>query len=392
MKSLWRPPELRIEALESDTTERHATWLELFFDLVFVVAIAELAHNLSKDISILGFLSFLMLFVPIWWSWLNATYYSDLFDTDDLVHRLLTAANMTIVVALSVNLPHALDQTSANFALSYTAIRVLLIVKFLRAGWHVVRARPLAIRVAKSFGFAALLWLISVFVPPPLRFGLWLLGLAVELGMALTAGEAIHVKLAPHNSHLPERIGLFTIIVLGEAVTAVVRGLAEQQWNMTTAIAAILCFSIALSLWWIYFDNLGSSAIQAARSCRSIVAYQTWLYMHLPLTIGLTATSVGVEHAISSAAELTLLPSERWLMCIGTILCLVSLGTIYLTGLSDKARLRCKVRAMYRFGAAAMILVFGLGGSHLTPMELIGLIATVCAAQVLLDLRQSIVT
>jgi len=198
----------------------------------------------------------------------------------------------------------------------------------------------------------------------------------------------VHVELAPHTSHLPERFGLFTMIVLGESVLAVVNGVAKQHWNVSSAIAAVFGMSIAFSLWWIYFDNLGGSAIQAARTCHHIRAYQTWVYMHLPLVIGLAATGVGVEHVVSSDLGVALPSAERWLICAGLSLCLLSLGVIYLTGLSINAKLRCKVRAVYRFGAAAVVLILAVAGAGLSPVELIGLVAAVCAVQIILDLRQ----
>ncbi|MBR8833765.1 MAG: low temperature requirement protein A [Stigonema ocellatum SAG 48.90 = DSM 106950] len=387
MKRWLKSPELRIG--EGSEEERHATWLEIFFDLIFVAAISELGQNLNQDVSLSGFVSFLLLFVPVWWSWIGATFYANLFDTDDLGHRLLTALQMLGVGALAVNVHDGLGKSSAGFALSYTAIRALLVIEFLRAGQHVVAARPLTARVAKGSGVAALLWLVSAFMPMPLRFGLWTLALTVDFGTVMTAGESVHVELAPHTSHLPERFGLFTMIVLGDTVLAVVDGVAKQQWNVSSAIAAVFGMSIAFSLWWIYFDNLGGSAIQAARTCHHIRAYQTWVYMHLPLVIGLAATGVGVEHVVSSDPGVALPSAERWLICAGLSLCLLSLGVIYLTGLSINAKLRCKVRAVYRFGAAAVVLILAVAGAGLSPVELIGLIAAVCAVQIILDLRQA---
>jgi low temperature requirement protein LtrA len=387
MKSWWHPPALRIQ--ESALEARHATWLELFFDLSFVVAIGQLAHNLSQNISLVGFLTFVGLFVPIWWSWLNYTYYSNLFDTDDLLHRLLTAANMVAVVGLAVNLHDSLNKTSVGFALSYTAIRVLLIVEFLRAGSHIEEARPLTNRAVKSFGLAAIFWLISAFVPMPMRFGFWISGLVVDLSMALTAGEAVHVNLAPHDSHLPERFGLFILIVLGESFWAVVRGVDSQLWNISTVTTMLLGISTIFSLWWIYFENLGGSAIQAARNCRSIVTYQTWLYAHLPLVIGLATTGVGLEHILSISPTVAVPVAERYLICTGVVLCFLSLGVIYLAGLSDRARLHCKIRAMYRFASAAIVSVFAIAGENLSSVQLMGLIAAIAATQIILDLSQT---
>ncbi|MEA5505877.1 low temperature requirement protein A [Halotia wernerae UHCC 0503] len=386
MKKWLKSPELRIG--EGNEEERHATWLELFFDLFFVAAISELAHNLNQDISLSGFLSFLVLFVPIWWSWIGATFYANLFDNDDLGHLLLTALQMVAVAALAVNVHDGLGKSLSGFALAYTAVRVLLVVEFLRAGRHIVAARPLTTRIVRGSGLAALVWLVSAFVPIPLRFGLWMLALAVDFGTVITAGESVHVELAPHTSHLPERFGLFTLIVLGETVLAVVNGVADQQWNFSSACAAMFGLSIAFSLWWLYFDNIGDSAIRAARTCRNIKAYQTWVYMHLPLAIGIATIGVGVEHVVSSNPDLVLPTAERWLICASLALCLLTLGVIYLTGLSINAKLRCKVRAGYRFVAAVVVLLVAVAGVGLSPTELIGLIALVCAVQIILDLHQ----
>ncbi|MEH2239137.1 low temperature requirement protein A [Nostoc sp.] len=386
MKKWLKSPELRIG--EDKEEERHATWLELFFDLFFVVAISEVVHNLSRDVSLSGFLGFLLLFVPIWWSWIGATFYANLFDTDDLGHRLLTAFQMVAVAALAVNVHDGLGKSSAGFALAYTAIRVLLVLEFLRAGQHIVKARPLTTRIVKGCGLGTLVWLVSAFVPMPLRFEFWMLALTLEFGTVLTAGKSVHIELAPHASHLPERFGLFTLIVLGETVLAVVNGVAQQQWNLSSAWAAMFGLSIAFSLWWLYFDNLGGSAIQAARACRCIGAYQTWVYMHLPLTIGIATTGVGVKHVVLSNPDLVLPSAERWLICASLALCLLTLGVIYLTGLSINAGLRCRARAGYRFVAATVVLFLAVAGVGLSPTELIGLIAVVCAVQIILDLRQ----
>lgn len=110
MNSWWEQSGLGID--EVSKAEWHATWLELFFDLIFVVAIAQLAHNLNQDISLSGFLGFVVLFVPVWWAWVGATFYANRFDTDDLCHRLLTAIQIIAVAALAVNIHDGLGKTS----------------------------------------------------------------------------------------------------------------------------------------------------------------------------------------------------------------------------------------------------------------------------------------
>ena len=381
-KVLWQPPRLRIG--EGSLEERHATWLELFYDLVFVVAVAELGHNLNRDVSVSGFLGFVVLFVPVWWSWVGTAFYATRFDTDDLGYRLLTVVQMATVAALAVNIHGGLGETSAGFALSYAAVRTVLVLKYLRAIRHVVVARPLTTRFALGFAIAALLWLTSAFVPVPLRFGLWGLGLIVDFATPLSAGN-LHADLAPHSSHLPERFGLFTLIVLGESVIAVVNGVAHQHWHVSSVISAVFGLSLAFSLWWVYFESADGSAIQCAQVARKIGNYQIWLYAHLPLVIGLTATGVGVEHVVSSDPSTALPDGARWLLCGAVALCLLALELIHLTTLTTGTKLH-SFEAAYRIGAAIFVLVLAVAGAGLLPTVLMGLVAIACAIQIILEL------
>jgi len=100
----------------SANSNRHATWLELFYDLVFAVVIFQLGHNLEEDFSFYGFLGFLALFVPVWWSWTGAAFYATRFDTDDLGHRILVLLQMVGAAALAVTVSDALGNDSAGFA------------------------------------------------------------------------------------------------------------------------------------------------------------------------------------------------------------------------------------------------------------------------------------
>ncbi len=382
MKTWLQPPRLRIGA-ESEE-DRHATWLELFYDLVFVVAVSQVAHNLSEDVSLSGFLGFVFLFMPIWLAWIGTTFYANRFDIDDIGHRLLTGVQMVAIATLAVNIHHGLGESSAGFALSYAAGRVVLVIEYLRAARHIPLARPLATRYAQGFAIAAALWLVSAFAPIPLRFGFWALGLIVDFATPLTA-KHLQLGLTHHVEHLPERFGLFTIIVLGEAIIAVVDGLSNQKWDGKSAIAAVFGFSIAFSLWWIYFENIGSSALRSADATGRIGVYQIWLYGHLPLVIGLTATGVGVEHIVSSQPSVALPAPERVLLCGAVALCLLALALLHRTGVIRY----CKVRSRFRLRSAAVLIVLAIAGKGLLPVVVIGLVAIVCAIQVVQDLYQS---
>ena len=387
-KSLWQPPRLR--TAQDQEEERRATWLELFYDLVFVAAISEVAHSLGEHVSLSGYIGYVLLFVPIWWSWVGATFYATRFDTDDLGHRLLTLLQMIAISVLAVNVHHGLGESSTNFALSYVTVRSILIIQYLVAGYHLAAARGLTNWYATGFGIAAAIWLVSVFMPPPWRFGLWILALIIDFGTPLTAGKLV-ARVPPSFSHVPERLGLFTIIVLGEAVIAVVRGVAQLEWGVSSAVAAVLGMSIAFSLWWIYFDSVDGSPLRSMGKGRMGIGL-IWLYSHLPLAIGIAATGVGVEHVIASKVGIALPPANRWLICFSVALCLIALSVIHLITCTLGTTRRRKILAAYRLGSAAFILILAIAGMALSPIVVIGLVAVACAVQVVLDLlgtRQS---
>ena len=102
-----RPPQLRTL---DDQGERHATWLELFFDLVFVISIAELVHTLEDYRSLADFLGMAGLFVAVWWAWVGYTVYADRFDTDDLLHRVLVLAGMLAVASMAITVSGTLGR------------------------------------------------------------------------------------------------------------------------------------------------------------------------------------------------------------------------------------------------------------------------------------------
>lgn len=378
-KLMFRPPRLRIS--EGGEEERHATWMELFYDLLFAAVVAQLSLQLSHDLSPFGILRFVLLFIPVWWAWIGQAFYATRFDTDDLGHRLFIIAQMFAVAAMAVTIHEGFSQGSAGFALSYAAVRFILVGEYIGADVFVPAAHKFIRRFEIGFGIAATIWLISAFVAPPYRFVLWGLGMLIDFATPLTAGK-LHAKLAPHAVHLPERFASFTLIVLGESITGVVIGLTHQQWTLTSAAAAMLGLSLAFSLWWVYFDNIDAAPIRAARTGGHIWIYQTWLYAHLPLVIGLTATAIGVEFVIISPQNLVLPPEQRWLICGGVALVLLSLGIIHLTSILSRTQPRNYSHAVYHFGTAAAVLLLGTFGA-LRPLILIGIVALACAAQVI---------
>jgi low temperature requirement protein LtrA len=378
----FNPPQLRVgEGVEEES--RRATWLELFFDLVFVVAVAQLANNLHKDTTLTGFLGFIMLFIPVWWVWIGATFYANRFDVDDTGNRLLTGVQILAIAGLAVNIHDGLGKSSVGFALSYVMVRVMLVFQYLRVAQSVPQARQLATWYSFGFAVAACCWFISTFVPLPWRLGLWIVGIIIDFLTPLTAAH-LQNKLFPHFEHLPERFGLFLIIVLGEAIVSVVNGVSAMEWQFMSVTFAVLGFAIAFSFWWIYFENVGSSALQAAGKAGDLMTIQTWLYGHLPLIIGLTAMGVGVKHMILSDPSMSLPDNDRWLICGSVALCLFALSLLHRTGVIFK----CKARMKHRLGGAIVLLIIAIAGNGLPPLAIMVLVTGITLFQVAQDQYQ----
>lgn len=371
----WRSPP-RLRSSEHGDEGRRASWLELFYDLAYVVTVAALAERLADGLTPLGLLQFVALFLPVWWSWSGVTFYNDRFDTDDLWHRVATLLQMLGAVLLALNVGTAF--ASPGFALSYAFVRAVLVADYLRVARAVPTAAPLAWRYAAGFGLAALLWMAGAFLPQPLGLLVWGIALLVDLGTPLTAHRA-QAKLPVHRSHLPERIGLFTILVLGEGVGAVVGGGAGVQLSWTSGVAGALGLSLAFSLWWIYFANLDARLVRRTR-----VAGQVWFYAHFPLVMGIAAAAVGVE-ALVAAEDHGFGEMARWTMGGAVALCLAAMGTIHLATLAPVDSGANRLRAWARLVSAAAVLgVTAIGGAF-PPLAFGGMVTLVALAQIVLD-------
>lgn len=322
-----RPPLLRLHASEGG--ERHATWLELFFDLVFVLSMAELAHLLHGHPTWSGLVNFVVLFIPVWWLWIDFSYYADQFDVDRGVYRLVFFGVMFGIVVMALTIPDAIGEGSANFAAAYTALRLVMILLYLQAWRLVPQSRVLTARYAASFSVAFFFWLVSIVVPPPLRYVLWAIALSIEISNGPITYLSIRTVPA-QESHMDERFGLFVIIVLGEAIIAVASGVADTAWQWRNVLTATAGFITAVSLWWMYFERADETVInQALRGGRkALLLSYVYGYSHVFAFMGIVATGVGIQFAIEAASgEVFSLPM-RTALCGGVAIFLIGVTAL----------------------------------------------------------------
>jgi low temperature requirement protein LtrA len=320
------PPRLRSIAVSQ---ERRVTWLELFFDLVFVAAVAQVGTPLAASYSFVeaGRLAFLLL--VIWWAWHGYALYATRFDTDDRAERAATLLQMVAVIFMAANAEQGLDsESSAGFAAAYAVMRFILVGRYIRVA-SLNATRALARDHAVGFGGAAAIWLASSVTPVPWRYALWTLALIVDLSTAVVASRHT-VAVPPHASHLPERFGLFTLILLGEAMVAIMTGIQHQpDWSIAAASTALSGVGLLCALWWAYFDGVDAAGHRHVRCDADSRRLTAWSAAHLPLYLGIVLFGVATEHAVSGGGWQVLHGQETALAVLAAWLVVSALAVLH---------------------------------------------------------------
>src|SRR5687767_4394876 len=192
------------------------------------------------------------LLLLIWWAWIGRAMFATRFDADDSVQRALTILEMFAIAVMAANARDSLaSRSSAGFAAAYAGVRVILLIHYVRAS-AIREARGLATAHLAGHGLAAALWLGSALLPVTPRLVVWTVAFALDLATPWVTVDR-SVRTPPHPAHLPERFGLFTLILLGESVVAVMKGIESQEtWSVTAATSALVGMGILFTMWWWY--------------------------------------------------------------------------------------------------------------------------------------------
>jgi low temperature requirement protein LtrA len=293
---MFSPPQFWC-GRDSEPTRR-VTWIELFFDLVFVAAVAQLGTRLADGVTFDAVWRYALLFLFVWWAWNGYAVYATRFHSDDALDWTLTLLQMLAVTFMAANAQGSLDGSdSAGFVAAYAVMRLLLVAQYLRAR-AVEAARHLVREQAVGVGVAAVVWLASALAPVPGRYALWAVAAGIEI--ATTVITRRHTgTLPPDAEHLPERVGLFTLILFGESMIAVMKGIQGQPtWSVSAASAAFLGLGAIFGAWAWYFGPARAVAARHVPSRADVRAFEAWQYVHLPLYVGLALFGVVTEHVI----------------------------------------------------------------------------------------------
>ena len=341
-----RPPRPHGEVVE----DRTVSFLELFYDLVYVVLIRQIAHTLAEDVSWSGVLDFAVVFGLIWIGWFNGAAFHELHGREDGRNRSLIFLQMGILTVLAVFTGHAASSDGEQFALIYAVLLAVLACQWA----FVYRAdapeyRPGALRYLAGLVLSIAALLASSGIGDTGRLAVWaaVVGGSVALVvvyMLRTPDDSLGIR-ATHS--MVERYGLFIIIVLGEVVVGVVDGLlAVGDLDFRTVATGLLGLSIAFGFWWTYFDYVGRRLPR--QDGGSLVL---WIYSQLPIALAVAAAGAGMVSLIEHAADARTPEPSSWLLA-GSVSALLIAIAATIVALADYRRLA----ALYRPLVVALLL------------------------------------
>ena len=289
---------------------RAASPLELFFDLVFVVAVSLASQNLhhaeSESHVGAGVLAYLMVFFAIWWAWMNFTWFATAFDTDDWLYRVLTVLQMGGVLILAAGIHSAMvdgDYTIVTWG--YVVMRLVMVTQWMRAAKNNPGLRATAVKYAVGISAVQVLWLLRLLLPPETGVVTFLILVVAEVSVPVWAERARPVPWHPH--HIAERFGLFTIIVLGESILASANAIIDASSSaehLTPLVLLAVCgLLLAAGMWWVYFSTENHSHFT------NLASSLRFGYIHGFIFAAAGAFSAGIEVAIDLDTHSTELSS-----------------------------------------------------------------------------------
>ena len=285
-------------------SEENVTPLELFFDLVFVLALTQCTALMADDPSWEGLARGLLILAVMWWSWVGYAWLTSVVDPEEGIVRLAIFLAMAALLVISLCIPEAFDSRAGLFAVGYGVVRFAQILLFVVASRGDPELRRSVVGLAAGTAVGVGLIAAAAFTDGALQGALWSLALLLDMsGPYLFGSEGW--KLVP--GHFAERHGLIIIIALGESIVAIGAG-AEVGVDAGVVAAAVIGMGAAAALWWLYFDVV---ALVAARRLSNAtpgreqneIARDSFSYLHFPMVAGIVLLALGLKKTLGDVDE-----------------------------------------------------------------------------------------
>ena len=328
----WQPPRPHGDVI----ADRSVSFLELFYDLVYVVVISRASFALARNVTWRGAGEFVVIFTMIWMAWFNGTVYQDLHGREDGRSRFFVFLQMLILALLAVFTADAAGSSGRAFAIVYAVF--LAVLTWL---WYSVRRldSPEYAAVAKPYLAGMVVSTVVIGASAALPAGPRVLVWAAFGAAWIVGGIVLQLRMDPRLSgfiaqaSLIERFDLFVIIVLGEVVVGVVTGLSAAEHDATAIATGLVGLMIGFGFWWTYFDFVGRRPFRNDGPGRA-----GWLVGHLPVAMAITASGAAMVSLIEHAALDRAPEATAWLLSGSVAVGLLSLIVI-IRSLADRRTL-----------------------------------------------------
>ncbi len=346
------------------------TFVELFFDLVFVFAVTQLSHGLLAHMTPLGAVETGLLMMAVWWVWIYTSWITNWLDPERPVVRLMLFVLMAAGLVMSASIPQAFGARGAAFAGAYVFMQVgrsLFMLWALKR--HDKGNYRNFLRITTWLAIAGIFWLAGTQVEGGQRIALWAIAVGIEylspaVGMWVPGlGRSTPQDWKIDGAHLAERCALFVIIALGESLLVTGATFADKPWSGPTVAAFVVAFIGSVAMWAVYF-NVGaergshhmSSASEPGRLARS-----GYTYLHILIVAGIIVCAVADELALAH-------PDGH--IELGAALAILGGPALYLVGTALFKRLTApNIPLSHLVGLALLALSAGTVG-FATPLQL----------------------
>lgn len=288
----------------SPDQHHRVTYVELFFDLVFVFAITQISHTLLAHFTPLGVLQTGILFLAVWWVWIFTSWITNWLDPERTPVRVMLFGLMIAGLLLSTSIPKAFESRGLTFALAFVAMQVgRSAFTFLSIPKSEPGLRMNLLRITLWLICSGVFWIAGGLAEGQTRLILWIAAVALEYcgplmrfrfpGLGATPLEDWDVE----GGHMAERCALFIIIALGESIVVTGTTFAEIPWTATTITAFFVALLGSIAMWWVYFHigvHAGAEHISHAKDTGRL-ARLAYTYLHLPIVAGIVVSAVGDE-------------------------------------------------------------------------------------------------
>ena len=294
--------------LRSRTSHARVTFVELFFDLVFVFAVTQLSHTLLEHLTLGGALQTLFLLLAVWWVWMYTCWFTNWIDPDKPSVRMLMFALMLAGLLMSAAIPNAFGHEGLLFAIAYSFIQVTRSVFMcIATRVHDPVNHLNFLRITAWLSLSGMLWITGGVAGGYERVAVWAVALSLEIGGPFVGyfvpglGRSNTKDWKVDGAHMAERCALFVMIALGESI--LVTGATAASLPATTAAtcAFLVAFLGSVAMWWIYFNigaERGSREI-AGSSDPGRYARAVYTYFHIPIVAGIVVCAVADEITIA---------------------------------------------------------------------------------------------